>query len=57
MPAVKRNRATELFWGLHRRLFAASGGRLGARALGMPTLRQQRAGDRGIPMVVLDPLD
>jgi F420H(2)-dependent quinone reductase len=46
MPAVRRNRATELFWRLHRRLFAASGGRLGARALGMPTLKLTTIGRR-----------
>lgn len=38
MPAVRRTRAMELVWRLHRLLYAASGGRLGGRMMGMPVL-------------------
>ena len=38
MPAVRRTKAMELFWKLHRFLYRVSGGRIGGRVLGMPVL-------------------
>ena len=38
MPALKRNRAVELFWKTHRWLYEKTGGRLGAKVVGMPVL-------------------
>jgi deazaflavin-dependent oxidoreductase (nitroreductase family) len=38
MPAVERTRFTELIWRMHRSLFRASGGRIGARLGALPVL-------------------
>ncbi len=38
MPALKRSKAVELFWKVHRWLYEKTGGRLGARVAGMPVL-------------------
>jgi len=38
MPAVRRTKAMELFWKLHRFLYRVSGGRIGGRVVGMPVL-------------------
>lgn len=38
MPAVRRTRAMELVWRIHRWLYRASGGRLGGTMMGMPVL-------------------
>jgi len=46
MAAVRRNRATELMWRAHARLFTLSRGRIGARVLGMPTLQLTTVGRR-----------
>jgi deazaflavin-dependent oxidoreductase (nitroreductase family) len=36
--AVRRNKATELFWRVHRFLYRVSGGRIGGTVVGMPVL-------------------
>src|SRR5262245_36143213 len=46
MPAVRRTRAMELFWKLHRRVYQATGGRLGGRMMGMPVLLLTTTGRR-----------
>ena len=46
MAAVRRNRATELMWRAHARLFTLSRGRIGAKVLGMPTLQLTTVGRR-----------
>lgn len=38
MAAVRKNKAIELFWKVHRFLYRVSGGRIGGRAVGMPVL-------------------
>ena len=38
MAALKRNKAVELFWKIHPALLRLSGGRIGARVVGMPVL-------------------
>ena len=35
---VRRNKATELFWKVHRFLYRVSGGRIGGSVVGMPVL-------------------
>ncbi len=35
---IRRNKATELFWKVHRFLYRVSGGRIGGRVVGMPVL-------------------
>jgi deazaflavin-dependent oxidoreductase (nitroreductase family) len=38
MAALRRNKAVELFWKIHPALLRLSGGRIGARVVGMPVL-------------------
>jgi deazaflavin-dependent oxidoreductase (nitroreductase family) len=38
MPAVRRTRAMEMGWKLHRWLYRVSGGRIGGTVMGMPVL-------------------
>ncbi|MEX2143476.1 MAG: nitroreductase/quinone reductase family protein [Anaerolineales bacterium] len=38
MPALTRNPAIKLIWSLHRWILQASGGRIGARIVGLPVL-------------------
>ena len=46
MPAVRRTRAMEMVWRLHRWLYRASGGRIGGRMMGMPVLLLTTTGRR-----------
>ena len=36
--AIRRNKLTEMIWSVHRFLYRASGGRIGASAVGLPVL-------------------
>jgi len=38
MAAIRKNKAVELFWKVHRFLYRVSGGRIGGRVIGMPVL-------------------
>jgi deazaflavin-dependent oxidoreductase (nitroreductase family) len=38
VAALKRNKAVELFWRIHPALLRLTGGRIGARVVGMPVL-------------------
>ncbi|RMD85186.1 MAG: nitroreductase family deazaflavin-dependent oxidoreductase [Candidatus Dadabacteria bacterium] len=38
MPALKRNKAVELFWRLHRWVYRATRGKVGGRLIGLPVL-------------------
>jgi deazaflavin-dependent oxidoreductase (nitroreductase family) len=38
MAAVRKSKAVELFWKVHRFLYRVSGGRIGGRVIGMPVL-------------------
>jgi len=50
MPAVRRTKAMELFWKLHRFLYRVSGGRIGGRVVGMPVLMLTTTGRKsGVP--------
>ena len=46
MPAVRRTRAMEMVWRLHRLLYRVSGGRIGGRMMGMPVLLLTTTGRR-----------
>jgi F420H(2)-dependent quinone reductase len=38
MTAVRKNRATQLFWKVHRFVHRVSGGRIGGKVVGLPVL-------------------
>ncbi len=38
MPALKRSKAVELFWKAHRWVYEKTGGKIGAKVVGMPVL-------------------
>jgi len=38
MAAIRKSKAVELFWKVHRFLYRVSGGRIGGRVIGMPVL-------------------
>ena len=46
MPAVRRTKALELFWTVHRWAYQNTGGRLGSRMNGMPVLLLTTTGRR-----------
>ena len=46
MPAVRRTRAMEMVWSVHRALYRLSGGRIGGRMMGMPVLLLTTTGRR-----------
>ena len=58
MPAVRRNRATEAIWSLHKRVYRASGGRLfgsiaGMRVLVLTTTGRRSGQERSTPLMHL----
>src|SRR5262245_23378651 len=46
MPAVRRTRAMEMVWRVHRWLYGVSGGRIGGKMMGMPILLLTTTGRR-----------
>ena len=46
MPAVRRTKAIELLWTVHRWIYQTTGGRLGSRVNGMPVLLLTTTGRR-----------
>ncbi len=56
MPAVRRNRATEAIWSLHKRVYRASGGRLfgsiaGMRVLVLTTIGRRSGAERSTALM------